>query len=68
MKQDQENDQSGEEAKQPKRHGELVLKVGDRFGDCTIMSLLGSGAMGQVYLAQAPNGRKYALKILHPAS
>ena len=69
MKQDQENDQSGNEGteeKEPQRHGELVLKIGDRFGDCTIVSLLGSGAMGQVYLAQAPNGRKYALKILHP--
>ena len=69
MKQDQENIQPGNEeteGKEPQRHGELVLGIGDRFGDCTIVSLLGSGAMGQVYLAQAPKGTKYALKILHP--
>ena len=69
MKQDQENNQPGNEEpgeNEPQRHGELVLGIGDRFGDCTIVSLLGSGAMGQVYLVQAPNGRKYALTILHP--
>ena len=66
MKQQQENAQPGNGEKEPIRHGELVLEIGDRFGDCTIMSALGSGAMGQVYLAQAPDGAKYALKILHP--
>jgi len=66
MNQQQENDQPGNEGKEPIRHGDPVLEIGDRFGDCTIVRALGSGAMGQVYLAQAPDGTNYALKILHP--
>ena len=66
MNQQQENDQPGNEGKEPIRHGDPVLEIGDRFGDCTIVRALGSGAMGQVYLAQAPYGTNYALKILHP--
>lgn len=45
MKQLQDNDQPGDEGKEPIRHGELVLGIGDRFGDCTIVKALGSGAM-----------------------
>ena len=65
-KQQEENDIPGKGDKEPQRHGNLALGVGDRFGDCTIVSLLGSGAMGQVYLARSPKGTNYALKILHP--
>ena len=54
------------ESNAPRHKRKLVLTPGDRFGDCTIMRVLGSGAMGQVYLVQSPKGTKYALKILHP--
>jgi serine/threonine protein kinase/formylglycine-generating enzyme required for sulfatase activity len=43
-----------------------VLANGQRFGDYEIVSLLGSGGMGQVYKARHPRlGKHYAIKILH---
>lgn len=56
-------DTHGDEAR---KRGKLALAEGDRFGDCTIVRPLGSGGMGQVYLASAPDGMQYALKLLHP--
>jgi Tol biopolymer transport system component len=41
------------------------LAVGERLGHHTILSLLGAGGMGQVYLAEDSRlGRKVALKLL----
>lgn len=42
------------------------LKDGDKFGDCTVCGLIGRGSMGSVYLVVAPDGRKYALKVIDP--
>ena len=42
------------------------LKPGDRFGDCTVVRLLGQGSMGFVYLVRAPDGVQYALKVMSP--
>ena len=49
-----------------RKHGKQVLAEGDRFGDCTIVRPLGTGGMGQVYLAKSADGINYALKVLHP--
>ena len=54
------------ESNAPRHKRKLVLTPGDRFGDCTIMRVLGSGAMGQVYLVTSPKGANYALKVMHP--
>lgn len=44
-------------------HGEL--KAGDTLGDCRIVSLLGVGGMGEVYLAEdTALGRRVALKLI----
>ena len=51
---------------EPRKHGKQVLAEGDKFGDCTIVRPLGTGGMGQVYLAKSADGANYALKVLHP--
>lgn len=46
----------------------MVLHAGSTFAGYTILDMLGSGEMGEVYLAQQPeSGRRAALKILHEA-
>ncbi|HWI43757.1 MAG TPA: protein kinase [Nocardioides sp.] len=37
-----------------------------RVGDYTLLSRLGEGGMGIVHLAQGPDGRRVALKVLRP--
>ena len=41
------------------------LQPGDTLGDCRVLSLLGVGGMGEVYLAEdTVHGRKVALKLI----
>src|ERR1051326_8080660 len=41
--------------------------IGQQFGNYRVLSLLGEGGMGAVYLAEHPGiGRRVAIKVLHP--
>ena len=44
-----------------------MLKRGDTFGDYRVVSLLGQGGMGAVYLLENASGARVAAKILDPA-
>lgn len=41
-----------------------LLKEGDKFGDYTVVQLLGKGGMGAVYLACASDVPRYAVKVM----
>ena len=43
-----------------------LLEPGDMFGDYTVEKLLGKGGMGAVYLVRAPDGERYAVKLMFP--
>ena len=40
-----------------------LLEIGSKFGDYTVVKLLGKGGMGEVYLVEK-DGINYALKLL----
>ncbi len=42
------------------------VRIGTRFGDYEIESLLGVGGMGKVYGARSPDGARIALKVVKP--
>ncbi|MDA2810540.1 serine/threonine-protein kinase [Nocardiopsis sp. RSe5-2] len=44
------------------------LRTGDprELGDYTVLGRLGRGGMGTVYLARSPEGRRVAVKLIHP--
>ena len=44
------------------------MNPGDRFGDYTVVRLLGKGGMGAVYLLESAEGVQVAAKILDPAT
>jgi serine/threonine-protein kinase len=44
---------------------EGALRPGTVIGGFTIRRLIGQGGMGEVYAADAPNGERAALKVLH---
>jgi serine/threonine protein kinase len=51
-----------------KESGKALLASGQTFGPYTVVRLLGSGGMGQVYeVEENESGRRVALKILPPA-
>ena len=43
-----------------------ILEPGDKFGDYTVVKLLGKGGMGAVYLMRGASGSEYAVKIMFP--
>lgn len=43
-----------------------ILIPGDSFGDYVVEQLLGKGGMGAVYLVRAPDGSRFAVKLMHP--
>ena len=43
-----------------------ILGEGDKFGDYTVVKLLGAGGMGAVYLMQGASGTMLAVKIMFP--
>ena len=43
-----------------------LLEPGDKFGDYTVEKMLGKGGMGAVYLVRAPDGERYAVKLMFP--
>lgn len=45
-----------------------MLNTGDRFGDYTVVRLLGKGGMGAVFLMESDTGAQVAAKILDPES
>ena len=45
-----------------------MIQPGDRFGEYTVVRLLGKGGMGAVYLLENVEGGQVAAKILDPAS
>jgi len=46
--------------------GRKLLEPGEMFGDYTVERLLGKGGMGEVYLVRAPDGERYAVKVMFP--
>ena len=40
------------------------LKAGDHFGDYIVERMLGKGGMGFVYLVRAPDGSRFAVKVM----
>ena len=47
-------------------NGRKLLEPGEMFGDYTVEKLLGKGGMGAVYLVHAPDGERYAVKLMFP--
>ncbi len=44
------------------------LERGSRIGQYSVIRLLGKGSMAEVYLVQAPDKKRYALKYFYPKS